>query len=124
VSDIDDAAAADAASRRGRRSRAKGKTWERALVHLLRPVFPGVKRGFQSRSGRDGCDVEGCGLWIEAKHGKLVNLRAALKQAQEATDGRPVVVVAKDDRTAPVVLMTLAEWLRLVEHAQVLAERK
>lgn len=115
------------ASKRGRRSRRKGKVWERELVHELRPVFgDGVKRGFQSRCGRDGCDVEGTPYWVEAKHGKLVNLRAALRQAIEATDGRPVVVVAKDDRTEPVVAMRLADWLQMAGSAHgfaVLAKR-
>jgi hypothetical protein len=103
-------------ARLGRRSRRKGKTWERELAALLRPLFgEHVKRGFQSRCGRDGCDVEGTPFWLEAKHGKLVNVRAALRQALEATDGRPAVVVAKDDRSAPLVVMRLEDWLGLVE---------
>ena len=103
----------------GRRSRRKGKTWERELAALLRPVFgEHVKRGFQSRCGRDGCDVEGTPFWLEAKHGKLVNVRAALRQALEATDGRPAVVVAKDDRNAPLVVMRLEDWLELARSVQ------
>jgi hypothetical protein len=103
----------------GRRSRRKGKTWERELAALLRPLFgEHVKRGLQSRCGRDGCDVEGTPFWLEAKHGKLVNVRAALRQALEATDGRPAVVVAKDDRSAPLVVMRLGDWLELVRVIQ------
>lgn len=102
-------------TRLGRRSKRKGKTWERELAAMLRPVFgERVARGFQTRSGRDGCDVEGTPYWLEAKHGKLVNVRAALRQALEATDGRPAVVVAKDDRSVPLVVMRLADWLALV----------
>lgn len=109
---------ADARSRNGRRSRTKGKVWERAVAALLRPIFGDqAKRGFQSRSGRDGCDVEGTPYWVECKHGQFVNLRAALKQALEASDGRPVVVAAKDDRSAPLAVMRLSDWLELVHAA-------
>lgn len=105
-------------SRLGKRSRTKGKTWERAVAALLRPVFGAeVARGFQSRSGRDGCDVEGTAYWVEAKHGKLVNVRAAIRQALAATDGRPVVVVSKDDRSTPLVTMQLSDWLELARRA-------
>lgn len=96
--------------------RRKGKTWERAVATMLRPLFgDSVKRGFQSRSGRDGCDVEGSPFWVECKHGRLVNLRAALAQAIRDTDGRIPIVIAKDDRTDPVVLMRLADWLAELE---------
>lgn len=114
------AAQADAEkrSRNGRRSRTKGKVWERLVANMLKPIFgDSAKRGFQSRSGRDGCDVEGTPYWLECKHGALVNLRAALKQALEASDGRPVVVCAKDDRSAPLAVMRLSDWLDLVHAA-------
>lgn len=102
-------------TRLGRLSRRKGKAWERELAALLRPVFGDhVARCFQSRSGRDGCDVEGTPFWVEAKHGRLVNVRAALKQALDATDGRPVAVVAKDDRSTPIVVMRLEDWIAMV----------
>lgn len=93
-------------------SRMKGKRGERAIAELLRPVFgAGVKRGWQSRSGRDGSDIEGTPYWIEVKVGKCPNVRAALKQATEATDGRMPVVVVKDDRREPFVVMRLSDWL-------------
>lgn len=98
----------------GRMQRTKGRVFERWVARVLRPLFgEHVKRGFQSRSGRDAPDVDGTPFHVECKHGKLVNLRAALKQAQAATDGRPVVVIAKDNRTAPVVLMLLADWMAM-----------
>ena len=116
--EMNDPDGALARSRAGRRSRTKGKVWERAVAALLRPIFgEQAKRGFQSRSGRDGCDVEGTPFWVECKHGQLVNLRAALKQALEDSDGRPVVVCAKDDRSAPLAVMRLSDWLELVQSA-------
>lgn len=116
---------AEARSRAGRRSRTKGKVWERAVAALLRPIFgEQAKRGYQSRSGRDGCDVEGTPFWVECKHGALVNLRAALKQALTDSDGRPAVVCAKDDRSAPLAVMRLSDWIELVQaaHAKGVAE--
>lgn len=113
----------------GRRSRRKGKTWEREVAVLLRAVFgEHVKRGFQSRSGRDGCDVEGSPSWLEAKHAQLVDIRAAVRQALRDTDGRAVLVVCKDDRkppgwlptrpsAPPLAVMRLADWLELAKRA-------
>ena len=104
-----------AASRRGRSSKRKGKVWERAVATMLRKLWPAVKRGWQSRAGTEQCDVEGTPFWIEAKVGKQVNLRAALRQAVADTDGRPPIVVAKDDREEPVVVMRLSDWVALME---------
>lgn len=112
-------------ARLGRRSKRKGKTWEREVATLLRPIFgEHVARGWQARSGRESCDVQGSPFWIECKHMQLVDLRAALRQASADTDGRPPVVIAKDDRkppgwkvgdpgAAPMVLMRLEDWLAL-----------
>lgn len=91
--------------------RRKGRRVERELAEQLRRVFPDAKRGFQSRSGRDQCDIEGTPYWIEAKGGKCPNPRAAMRQAIEATDGRVPVVIVKDDRCEPFVVMRLQDWL-------------
>ena len=99
-------------------SRTKGKVWERAVAQLLRPLFGDkVARGFQSRSGRDGCDVEGTPYWIECKHQARLNVHAAVRQAVGATDGRPVLVIAKGQREVPLVIMTLSEWIAQQEDA-------
>ena len=100
----------------GARSRRKGRAWEQAVARMLRPLFgDAVKRGWQARSGKDAPDVVGTPYHIECKHGALVNLRAALKQAIEATDGRVPLVVAKDNRSEPLVVMRLSDWLKLEE---------
>lgn len=91
--------------------RRKGRRVEREMADLMRRVFPDAKRGFQSRSGRDAPDVEHTPYWVECKGGACPNPRAALRQAQEATDGRPVLVIIKDDRCEPFVVMTLKDWL-------------
>ena len=110
----------------GRMQRNKGAKWERELAIMLRGIYPGARRGLsQPRSGCDVPDVEDAGpYWWEAKHGKQVNLRAALRQAIEAeaawraahpeSGPRVPVVVAKDDRREPVALLPLEAFLSLL----------
>ena len=51
----------------GARSRRKGASYERELVHRFREAMPGadVKRGFQTRSGQEAADVECPVFWVE-----------------------------------------------------------
>lgn len=100
----------------GKLSRVKGRAFEQVTARKLRPLFgERVKRGYQRRDGREAPDVEGTPFWIECKHGKCVNVRAAMAQAVAATDGRAVVVIAKDDGTrAALAVMWLDDWLELV----------
>jgi PHD/YefM family antitoxin component YafN of YafNO toxin-antitoxin module len=100
----------------GKLSREKGKAFERAVAKVLRPLFGSrIRRGFQTRSGRDESDVEGTPWWIECKHERCVNVRKAMAQAQLATDGRPVVVIAKDNNAPPFICMSLDAWVQLIE---------
>ena len=102
----------------GLRSRRKGAAWERELVRMFREVMPGaeISRGFQYRSGEDACDVEMPVFWVEAKRHKRVNIKAALRQAEEASPkGRVPVAVTKDDRAAAIASMRLDDFLELVE---------
>jgi hypothetical protein len=86
----------------GARSRRKGRAWEQELVHHFRRVWPSAKRGIgQARLGSEVCDVEGTPWWVEAKVGGRTNPRAAIRQAEAATDGRQVVAVCKDNQTKP-----------------------
>lgn len=110
--------------RGGRRSRRKGSTFERQVANDLKPIFGGgIKRGLaQSRFGAgEAPDVDGVpALWLETKHGKLVNLRAALAQATGAmaAAARPgdrwPAAVCKDDRKEPVVVMRWGDLLELL----------
>ncbi len=101
----------------GKLSRVKGRAFEQETARKLRPMFGDrVKRGFQRRDGREAPDVDGTPYWIECKHAKCVNVRAAMAQAIAATDGRPPVVIAKDNGVrVPLVVMRLGDWLDLVE---------
>lgn len=79
----------------GRRSRTKGKGYEREVANALKPVYPDARRGWQSRQGDDEADVEETPWWIECKVGAAPNVWGAFKQADAATDGRPVVCFIK-----------------------------
>lgn len=101
-----------ALSRRGRAARRKGQQSERDIAALVRRVFPDAKRGIgQARFGRECPDVDGTPYWIETKCGKNAPVRSALKQAVDDTDGRTPVVIVKDDRCEPFVVMRLSDWL-------------
>ena len=92
----------------------------------MKAVWPEIKRGIgQTRSASEVADVDGPGvwLWIECKVGKLHNIRAAVRQALEATDGRPVVALVQDDGSGarPPALwacMKFDEWLPLIKEIQ------
>lgn len=118
----------------GKRSKEKGKKWERAIARLLRTTFPDVYRARQSRRGGagadEGADVDGSPFWVEAKHRFTVSVWEALRQSEakqaEKGDRRPPVVIAKIDRPPPgwrvglpleppTATMKLADWVALVE---------
>ena len=82
----------------GKRSRTKGSNWERTLANILKAIWPEAKRGIgQSRWGGEVPDVDGTPYWVEAKVGVQPNMRGAMRQAEEAADGRPCIAVVKDN---------------------------
>lgn len=101
-------------------SRTKGKVWEREVARMFRAYFGGgalIKRGHQTRSGRDGADVEGTPFWIECKHQRNCTPEAALVQAEEASGGagdkRTSIAVCKSHRGKPFVVLRLDRFLAL-----------
>jgi len=115
----------------GKRSRNKGKTWERAIVRLLKPVWDAFRGHQDSRGGfggGEGCDVEGTPFYIEARHEQQYDwrkhLREALTMKTARGDARPVVLIAKEDKkppgwsvgkpgTPPVAIMLMDDWYEL-----------
>lgn len=91
---------------------------ERTMPVLVRPLFPEAKRGIgQARSGSEVADVEGTPFWVEVKRRKAINVRASMKQAKDATDGRPPVVVCRwdgDPEDESIVCMRLVDWEELL----------
>lgn len=98
----------------GRRSRNKGSAYERNRAEFCRQVWPNARRGLgQARNAGEVCDVEESPYWIETKKHKRVSIQAAIEQAVKATDGRPVVVMSKDDRGRDLVTMLADDWIEL-----------
>lgn len=103
----------------GALSRRKGARWERELVHIFAAVFGAakVRRGLQFRDGADAADVITPALWVEAKCGRQTNPRAALRQAQVASEGKGLlpVAVCRDDRADAFVVMSLEDFTDLLK---------
>lgn len=102
------------ASQNGKRSRAKGHAFEREVAATFAMLYPDndVRRCIaQSRTAkREGCDVENTPFWIETKVGArgTISLDRALAQAERDTEGRPVLVIAKEDRMETMVFTRLS----------------
>ena len=111
----------------GKRSRDKGARGEREAAHAMSAVTDLVwRRGVgQSRHGADVPDIEredgGPAPWVEVKRGKRTNWRAAMKQADEATDGRPVLVLTRDDHGEWIAHLRVSD-LRQVPRPYTLAD--
>lgn len=103
----------------GAHQRAKGARGEREAAALLRRLYPlADRRPMQARgAARDGCDVEGTPWHVEVKRGARPALLAALAQAERDTDGRPALVLARQDREPWVAMMRWEDFAKLVEAA-------
>ena len=103
----------------GRKSRTKGAQGERDVANALKSIYPHAARGglLQSQYGTDSnaCDVEYTPWWIEVKRGQRPNIQGAYDQATDATDGRPVLVVTRKDRSDWLATMTLEQFKHLIE---------
>jgi hypothetical protein len=100
-------------------SRRKGKVGEREVANAIRLTLGlDAHRGCQARAGTDTCDVEGVpGLWVESKRGKQPNVRAALRQATEDSDGRVPVAVIRDDGEDAFAVLSFDALLALMRVA-------
>lgn len=101
----------------GAHQRAKGARGEREAAQLLRRVYPlADRRPMQARgAARDGCDVEGTPWHVEVKRGARVSVLAALAQAERDTDGRPPLVLARQDREGWIVALRWEDFAALLE---------
>lgn len=105
----------------GSRSRRKGANAERELAKRFAEAMPGAdcKRGIgQARRGSEVADCEVPRFWVESKHGKRPNPRAAYAQAcadaEENGRGKIPIAVIRDDRKEPFVVIGLDDFLRFV----------
>ena len=82
---------------------------ERQAAHLLRGEREAARlftdRGYQARrgdsqsAGAREADVEDTKFWVEVKRGKRCPIRRAISQSEGDTDGRPTLVLWRDDRS-------------------------
>jgi hypothetical protein len=102
----------------GKLSRTKGANFEREMVQRFIEVFgpDAVRRGFQYRDGSEVADVVTPCLWVECKRGRKTNIKAALRQAIEASQGKGLwpVAVCRDDQEDATVTLTLEDFLDLM----------
>lgn len=104
----------------GLRSRRKGASFERKIANTLKALWGNARRLGHAQSGNgrveEGCpDVEGTPFFVECKHGKKPNIPGAYKQAVEATDGRPPLVITRRDGEDILVTMKLEDWLEWIK---------
>lgn len=94
--------------------RDKGKRGECEIARQFATLYgPDVRRGQQSRSRRDGCDVEGTPFWIECKTGANPPVWRAMAQAIDDTDGRMPLAVVRRDRCEALVVLRLEDFLAI-----------
>jgi hypothetical protein len=98
--------------------RRKGAVGEREAASLMRQVYPGAMRSASQAGRTDEADVEGTPWWVEVKVGARPMPLAALRQAEDATDGRPALVMARQDRQGWTVTMRWPDFARLVAEGE------
>jgi hypothetical protein len=110
----------------GRYSRRKGHDFERRVAKDLREIgYEDARRGLQSQGGEEmPPDVIAPPFAIQCKnHAKKVHYRKAMEQAEgECPKGHYPVVVVKEGRQKPLVIMTYEDWLDLVRQMKEMEE--
>jgi len=100
----------------GKASRRKGNEGECEAANRMREFFPNAKRGVgQTQAGNNCADVEGTDWWIEVKRSKrMPNVHAAMAQAETETDGRPPLVLSRQDRGEWIASIKFKDFARLI----------
>lgn len=102
----------------GRSSRTKGHNYERTIARIFRKLWPPAKRGLQTQSGGQAVpDVDGTPLWIEVKRYKAIRGLMAIWYRLLREAKRIPVLIVKEDRADPVVVISLAFFVGLVDSA-------
>lgn len=106
--------------KRGTGPRRKGHDFERKIAALLRDTFPDARRCLQYQRAHAVADVHAGPLRVECKAGHRVNVARVYREHARQLSGSVVAVVAtKGHRGAPLVTLSLADLLWLMEpHAR------
>jgi hypothetical protein len=96
---------------------------ELEVAKLLEPVFPGLERQLQSRRGAKmpdldaGPDAPPCPVRIEVSGGQRPSphrkFEQCTKDAMDANDERPPLVLTRKDRGSWLVTQRMSDWLEL-----------
>jgi hypothetical protein len=97
----------------GKSQREKGKRGERAAAKVLSLIFPDAARSHSQSTGALEPDVKYTPYFIEVKVGARPPILQGFRQARKDTDGRPPLVLSKQDRGEWLVTMSLDEFARL-----------
>lgn len=102
--------------------RTKGHGYERTVAGYLRAIYPTAERGLQSRGGgAEVPDVNGTPLWVECKRFRKVPSALSLyyRAREEANDGRPAVLVLKEDHQPELAIVPLELLVGLLRYVSV-----
>ena len=107
----------------GKKSRDKGKVFERFIVNVVKPFILDARRGNQAHNPRE-CDVEGSPFFrIETKHWKRVNwsnirewCEKMVEDGLKYKDTRIPIGIAKVDyQREPIFFGPLSSFMRMHE---------
>ena len=110
-------------SAKAKTSNAKGKSFEREVANLFKPLFPNAKRSFgQARNGAESPDVVGTPFWIECGKGSTIKIHEKLAQGahdamvcpDDAYRDLPVLAVTKSVRGQVMITMSATTFFDLV----------
>lgn len=102
----------------GNKNRKKGHAFENQVARELSDIWYMANRNFQERGGaKDGPDVENTPYWIECKYGKVPRVLAAIQQALDETDGRPILVAFRQIGKPAYVIQPFAHWKKIANKA-------
>lgn len=100
-------------------SRTKGHAFERYVAQKFRSIFPGARRLLEYQEGV-GVDIENTGpLRIQCKAYKDY---APISKINEVKLSGIPCLVTKGDRKTPMIVLSLDDFLRIIEDTGVLHE--
>ena len=102
----------------GMSSRRKGAEAERQVARIIEQHLGSeCRRGYQTRSGSDEPDVVGLpNHHVEVKRQEKVNIWAAMRQAEAASNDEDIqLVVTRKNREPWLAVLHLEDYLRLLK---------